>query len=147
MQQVSERTVQPIEKRGSGERKPISEGPIKKKIRILVVDDSHTLRRTIALLIKAAGYSPIEARNGLDAIKVFEKEKVDMIITDLNMPMMDGEDLILSIKRINPLIPIAVVTASEDEKIKPRLLSIGACRVIKKPFSFEDIKEVIERNV
>jgi DNA-binding NtrC family response regulator len=147
MHQVIERTALPIEKRGSEVKKPIIEGPMKKRIRILVVDDCDALRRTTALLVKESGYSPIEARNGLEAIKVFEKEKVDMIITDFNMPMMNGEGLILSIKKINPSIPIAVVTATEDRDVIPRLLSIGACKVIKKPFSFEQIQEVIERNV
>ncbi|MBU0527326.1 response regulator [Candidatus Micrarchaeota archaeon] len=147
MQQVIERTAQLIEKRGSGTKKPMNEGPMRKRIRVLVVDDEDTLRRTTALLVKTSGHTPIEARNGLDAIKVLEKEKVDMIITDFNMPLMDGEELIIRIKKMDPSIPIAVVTATEDRDVIPRLLSIGACTVIKKPFSFEDIKEVIERNI
>jgi len=147
MHQVIERTAQPIDKKGNGTKKPMDEGPMRKHVRVLVVDDCHSLRRTMALLIRSAGYTAIEAINGAEAIKIAKVEKVDMIITDLNMPVMDGEDLILHMKKIDPTIPIAVVTANEEKDVEPRLLGIGACKVIKKPFTAEDIQGVIERNV
>ncbi|GEM_PF-996395 len=147
MQQVIERAGRPIEKKGNGPKNPMNEGPMRKQVRILVVDDCHSLRRTIALLIRSAGHTAIEAINGAEAIEIAKREKVDMIITDFNMPVMGGEDLILHMKRIDPTIPIAVVTANEDRDVEPRLLGIGACKVIKKPFTSEDIQGVIERNV
>ncbi len=136
-----------MEKKSSKKQKPMGEGPMRKGLVVLVVDDEDTLRRITALLVRTSGHTPIEARDGIEAIKVVERKKVDIIITDLNMPGMDGEDLILDMKKRDPEIPIVVVTANEENNVVTRLLSIGACKVIKKPFSFEDIKGAIEENV
>lgn len=116
--------------------------------KILAVDDSKTMREMVSCTLKNAGFDMIEAIDGLDALRVLEEDpKVDLIITDLNMPHMDGFGLIDAL-RANPLykyVPILILTTESDAQKKERGKTAGATGWIVKPFSPEKLVQVVNK--
>lgn len=115
------------------------------EFRILVVDDEAGVRETLSEMIKSLGYQVMVAENGVDALDRIKTEKVDLIITDLSMPQMNGLDLIVNSKRISPNIPIAVISAFGNVENTTYALTRGAFSFIAKPFKMSQIKELIRK--
>lgn len=117
--------------------------------KILVVDDSATSRMIIIRCFKIAGFTEssfFEAENGLDALTFFEnKNSVDLIVTDINMPKMDGHNLIkkLKIDEETKMIPIVIISSMEEEASVGELNKMGIKGVIKKPISPVKIRETL----
>ncbi len=113
----------------------------------LVVDDSASMRQFISFAIKNAGYDVMVAENGKDAFVKLAGAKVDMVITDLNMPVMDGIELIRTLRGMPNyrFIPIVMLTTEtqEDKKQEGRLA--GASGWIVKPFSPEQLIGVVRK--
>lgn len=89
-------------------------------MKILVVDDDKTTRKMISLILKSKGYEVVTAENGLEALQKLGIDKINLILTDMNMPYMDGIEFTKQV-RSNPeiaSIPIVMITteADEDEK-------------------------------
>lgn len=109
---------------------------------ILVVDDSPTMRQLISFALKRiAGSSIVEATDGVDGLKKLSSEKVDLIIADINMPVMDGLKLV-SLVRSNPAykdIPIIIVTTEGAEEDRKRGLAIGANAYLTKPIQTQEL--------
>lgn len=106
----------------------------------LIVDDSGTARMIIKQCIEIAGFwnrSFIEARNGKEAWQILQHTSVDMIVTDLNMPELDGRMLLERIKTTPALssIPVIVVTSAGNPAREAELIGLGATAVIGKPVS------------
>ena len=106
----------------------------------LIVDDSGTARMIIKQCIEIAGFrnrSFIEACNGKEAWQILQQASVDMIITDLNMPELDGRMLLELIKATPELasIPVIVVTSASNPAREAELIGLGAIAVIGKPVS------------
>lgn len=105
---------------------------------VLVVDDSGTARMIIKQclsIIGLQGKTFLEAGNGRDAVEVLKDKSVDMVVTDLNMPVMDGESLLREIKG-NPTwkkIPVIVITSSSNDAREKTLREVGAEAVVSKP--------------
>lgn len=115
------------------------------EFRILVVDDEAGVRETLSEMIKSLGYQVMVAENGVGALDRIKTEKVDLIITDLSMPQMDGLELIVNSKRISPNIPIAVISAFGNVENTTYALTRGAFSFIAKPFKMSQIKELIRK--
>ena len=81
--------------------------------RILVVDDERDICRALEFLLSREGYKVATAYSGQDALKKIEAEEFDLVITDLQMPVMEGNELAVSIKLLSPSLPILMITASE----------------------------------
>ncbi len=114
---------------------------------ILVVEDSPSMRKYIALSLKLYGYKLILAVDGMDALEKITGKKVDLIITDLNMPNMDGFELIKRIRRLEEFekLPIIVLSSlSETYDIKESI-RIGANTYILKPFNIEVIQSEVQK--
>ena len=113
---------------------------------ILVVEDSPTMRQLITFAIKRVPDSRvIEAADGVDALKKLSSEKVDLIVADINMPVMDGLKLV-SLVRGNPVfkdIPIIIVTTEGAEEDKKRALSIGANAYLPKPIQTQELLRLV----
>ena len=110
-------------------------------MKFLVVDDSSTMRRIVINTLKSIGHVDIvEAENGERALAEVEKGGIEFIITDWNMPVMSGYDLILAVRRSDPSIPILMVTtnAAKDDIIEA--IKAGASNYIVKPFSPETLE-------
>lgn len=113
----------------------------------LTVDDSKTMREMVAFTLQGAGYDVIEAEDGQHALSVLNGAAVDVIVTDLNMPNMNGIELIKSL-RANPTYkytPILMLTTEADDSKKTEGKSAGATGWIVKPFNPEKLVKVVEK--
>jgi two-component system chemotaxis response regulator CheY len=115
---------------------------------ILIVDDSLPMRSVIKRTLKAAGYGSaelLEAANGLEALELMKNSWVDMVMTDYNMPVMNGLDFIKTMK-LNDLskdIPVVVISTEGNESKIKEFLDCGAAGYITKPFTPETIRDLI----
>lgn len=116
---------------------------------VLIVEDEARVRRLIADYLKKDGFKVIEAENGLDAIKKFEEEEVDLVILDIMMPYLDGLEVCKLIRRRSDVI-IVILTARVEEADKLMGYELGADDYITKPFSpkvlLAKIKALLKRN-
>jgi two-component system chemotaxis response regulator CheY len=113
---------------------------------VMTVDDSASVRQMVAMTLKNAGYSVVEASDGKDALGKLQG-KVDMIITDLNMPNMDGISLIKSVRAqaAYKFIPIIMLTTESQAGKKQEGKEAGATGWIVKPFKPEDLLAVVQK--
>lgn len=114
--------------------------------KILTVDDSSTVRMVLSSTLKGAGYEVVEARDGQSAIEKLESGEINMLITDLNMPRVDGIDLIRHVRRSAGcrFIPIIMLTTETDEGKKQAGKAAGASGWIVKPFRPEQLLTVVQ---
>lgn len=118
--------------------------------KILVVDDSATMRMLVSLTIKKAvsGVSVTEAVNGLDALEKLRKSDFDLVLTDYQMPEMDGPQLIQNIRaEVSGTIPIIIITTKGEEQDRDFGLSVGANGYITKPINSHELKETITKYI
>lgn len=115
-------------------------------MKIMIVDDCQITRKLLGHYLKSRGYSVIFAENGLDALEKLGTDKVNLIMTDLNMPYMDGIELLIAVKSDPNMsdIPILMVTTENDSADKERALLSGADGYIVKPVTGEAIAENIK---
>jgi two-component system chemotaxis response regulator CheY len=114
---------------------------------ILTVDDSMSVRKFIALALKSGGYRVISAVDGMDALEILPKEKVDLVITDLNMPNVDGFELVRTIRE-NPMygtLPIIILSSLADAQYIERGMQAGANSYIVKPFNMKKIQYEVSK--
>lgn len=115
---------------------------------VLIVDDSSTMRTVIHKTIKLSGFNVgqyLEACDGSEALKILESEWVDLVLTDINMPNMNGLELIAAMRRdqLMESIPVVMVTTEGSEEVVQQSLAMGAKGYIKKPFLPEEIKRTL----
>lgn len=114
---------------------------------IMTVDDSASIRQMVSFTLSEAGYSVIEAADGKDGLAKLKNARVDMVITDLNMPNMDGITLIKNIRE-NPsfkFIPIIMLTTESQNEKKMEGKQAGATGWIIKPFKPEQLVAVVKK--
>ncbi len=115
---------------------------------VLVVEDSPTMRQLIVFALKRIrGLKITEANDGVDGLKKISAEKFDLILTDINMPIMDGLKLV-SLVRNDPThkeVPIVIITTEGATEDKDRAMAIGANDYITKPIQTIKIIEVAKR--
>jgi two-component system chemotaxis response regulator CheY len=114
--------------------------------KIMTVDDSPTIRQMLGMALKGAGYDVVEAENGKDALSKLETEQVNMLITDLNMPQMNGIDLIRNVRQSPGLrfLPIIMLTTETQEAKRLEGKAAGASGWIVKPFKPEQLLKVVQ---
>lgn len=104
------------------------------KRRILIVDDQPEIAELLRLYLEKEGYSIIEAKDGMDALMAISKGKVDLMLVDLMMPIIDGYQLIKKVRE-TMRIPIIIISAKQEDRDKIVGLEIGADDFIQKPFN------------
>jgi two-component system chemotaxis response regulator CheY len=114
---------------------------------ILAVDDSKTMREMVAFTLKEAGYAVLEAEDGKAALVALNGVKVDAVITDLNMPNMNGFELIRALRAlaIYKFTPILMLTTESDGSKKEEGKAAGATGWLVKPFNPEKLIETIKK--
>lgn len=115
--------------------------------KILAVDDSKTMREMVSFTLKEAGFEVIDAEDGKQAVEKLKAIKVDVVITDLNMPNMNGFELIRHL-RSDPaykMAPILMLTTEGDDQKKQEGKSAGATGWIVKPFHPEKLVQVVKK--
>jgi len=113
--------------------------------KILMVDDSASVRQMMSFTLKNAGYEVIEACDGQDALEKYPGSGASMLITDLNMPKMDGYGLVREMRRDpgNRFLPIIMLTTESDPDKRGMAKELGASGWITKPFRPEQLLKVV----
>ncbi len=111
---------------------------------VLIVDDSRGMRNVIRRVLLLSGFETglcLEAGDGLEALEVLEREKIDIVLTDINMPNMNGEELVEKLFADPWLcrIPILVISTDRSDERMQRMLALGAKGYVTKPFVPEQL--------
>lgn len=114
---------------------------------ILAVDDSKSIRDMIKITLAPLGYRVIEGENGQDGVEKFKSEQVALVITDLNMPIMNGFDFIRSVRGLpkGGGVPIIMLTTESKPEAKAEGKAAGATGWITKPFTPENLINVTKK--
>jgi two-component system chemotaxis response regulator CheY len=114
---------------------------------IMTVDDSASIRQMVGFTLKGAGYDVVEAVDGRDALAKLGGKPVNMVITDLNMPNLDGIGLITEVRKkpAYKFIPIIMLTTESQESKKQQGKGAGATGWIVKPFKAEQLLAVVKK--
>ena len=115
--------------------------------RILAVDDSKTMRDMVSFTLKGAGYDVLLADDGVNALTAVSGETVDLVITDVNMPNMNGIELVEKLRE-DPRFrstPILILTTESDDDLKQQGRAAGATGWIVKPFVPEKLLKVVDK--
>jgi CheY-like chemotaxis protein len=121
---------------------------MKRNLTMLVVDDNHAFRATMASLVEFAGHFPICAANGKEGLDILRKHPVDLIITDILMPEKDGLEFIEQVRDTLPVLPIVAISGGGRVMEKNCCLTIakffGASAMISKPFNMAQLLSAID---
>ena len=114
---------------------------------VMTVDDSASIRQMVSFTLKNAGYEVIEATDGKDAVDKLSGACVNMVLTDLNMPVMDGLELIRQIRSggSNKFVPIIMLTTESQDTKKKEGKTAGATGWIVKPFKPQQLLAVVKK--
>ena len=114
---------------------------------IMTVDDSASVRQMVSFTLKEAGYNVIEACDGKDALAKINGRSLDLVVTDLSMPNMDGIELIRNIRKdpVHKFVPIIMLTTESQNEKKMEGKAAGATGWIVKPFKQEQLLAVIKK--
>ncbi|MCU0910820.1 MAG: response regulator [Rhodobacteraceae bacterium] len=114
---------------------------------VLAIDDSLTIRQLVSQTLEAAGFSVTTASDGREGLVAFDKARFDAVITDVNMPNLDGFGVIEAIRNgtTNRRVPILVLTTESGAELKDRARRAGATGWIVKPFDDTALIDVLHR--
>ena len=116
-------------------------------LKVLAIDDSRTIRSLVRRAMEEAGFSCMTADDGCDGVAVFDEVAPDVVITDLNMPRMDGFGVIQAIRsgKHNRQVPILVLTTESADELKSRARAAGATGWVVKPFEDQVLVSLVRR--
>jgi len=114
---------------------------------ILTVDDSGSLRQMVVFSLKAEGYEVVEAVDGKDGLERAQKQVFDLVLTDQNMPVVDGLTLIRSLRGLEGYqkVPILMLTTEASDEMKSKGRAAGANGWLVKPFDPKRLLEVVKK--
>ena len=115
--------------------------------RVLVVDDDRLVRVTIKLALQRANHEVLEAQDGLEAIEAVDHAKVDVVVTDIIMPEVDGIGLILALRKRAPGMRVIAISGggrTQNMDFLRMAKALGAHLVLSKPFTAEEIQQAVE---
>jgi two-component system chemotaxis response regulator CheY len=115
--------------------------------RIITVDDAATMRRLVGYTLRGVGHDVIEAEDGEDALRVLDAATVDLVITDVNMPRMDGIELVRRLRALPKFktTPILLLTTESDPEKKKQGKDAGATGWITKPFQPDQLVAAVAK--
>jgi len=116
--------------------------------KILITEDSSTMRSLLVSTIESMeGFQIVEAASGFEALRLLPREKIDLVITDINMPDINGLELISYIRN-NPnyqSVPLFIISTEGSEKDRQKGIALGANEYLVKPFKPEELQQLIQR--
>ena len=114
---------------------------------ILSVDDSASIRQMVKLTLRGAGYNVLEAADGAQGLAEARRKPVDLIVTDLNMPVMDGLTFIREVRKLPAYVgvPILMLTTESDAAKKSQAKAAGATGWITKPFQPQQLLDTLKK--
>ena len=116
------------------------------QLRALVVDDSDAMRRNLIAALRRMGrFSIDEAQDGVDALKLLAQSTYDLVLTDINMPRMDGLKLVNHNRQsaANGSVPIVVITTENAQEDRQRAMTLGATAYLVKPVQAKDVVQTV----
>ena len=113
--------------------------------RILVVDDEENAREALSKILAHDGFQVASAGNGLEALNFLRSNDVELIITDLNMPEMNGLMFLRELNRTYPTSKVIMITAYGEVESYVEAITLGAFEYINKPVKYDDLKKVIDK--
>ena len=113
--------------------------------KILIVDDEPSVVESLTMILETKNYDTAVARSGEEAIETVKKGGVDVVLTDLRMPGMDGIELLRQIKDFDKTIEVAIITAYASEESLAHAISLGAIEYLRNPFLMMQVYEIVER--
>lgn len=121
--------------------------PPNTKATILLVEDDDNFRELIRRSLEKGGYVVYEARNGRDGVEVFDRHRADIqiVVSDVRMPVMDGVDLLLYIRSVSPRVPFVMMTGYADKIEARSAIRMGAMEFLLKPFGLSSFNGAISR--
>jgi len=114
--------------------------------KILVVEDDRDIRDMLSETLELWGFENITAKNGKEALKIYEQEDISLILTDMRMPVMDGLTMLKKIRQLDSVIPLIVITGFPSVNSAVESLSCGADYYLVKPINMTDLKVKIEKS-
>jgi two-component system, chemotaxis family, chemotaxis protein CheY len=116
------------------------------EVRTLIVDDSSVMRKIVERSLRQAGIDPLvvhEASSGAEGLDVLKGKEVDLILSDINMPSMDGLEFLRQIRaqKLAPGVPVVMITTESSEEHVKQAIQCGALGYIRKPFTADQVKE------
>lgn len=114
---------------------------------ILVIEDSSHIRTLVRDILQREGYTTVEAENGSQALQMVSTDLFDCIILDLIMPDVSGLKILKYLKEVGSDIPVIIVTAHLQKKVREHCLQLGAAAFINKPFSRDELRHEVNRLV
>jgi two-component system, chemotaxis family, chemotaxis protein CheY len=116
---------------------------------ILIVDDSMSMRQTLAIALRSVGYNVVEAQDGRDALNKLDGSKFNLIISDVNMPNLDGINFVKNVKQLNnyKFTPVIMLTTEADETKKLEGKAAGVRAWIVKPFQPPTLLDAVAKLV
>ena len=120
-----------------------------KSIRVMVVDDALYIRELISLILRNEGYEVIKAANGKEALNALNGTNIDMLITDLNMPEVNGIELVESLRNMPDFksTPVLMITSENQESIRKRARQAGVNEWMLKPFIPKQLVDAVKKYV
>lgn len=116
-------------------------------MKVLIVDDSKAMRMIVQRTLKQAGFTniqPLEASNGVEALQVIEQQSPDVVLSDWNMPEMNGIDLLRTLRANGRNVPFGFITSESSPEIREQATAAGAAFVIVKPFTPAALEQVLK---
>jgi DNA-binding NtrC family response regulator len=114
--------------------------------RLLLIDDDEAFRRILAETLERAGYEVLNAENGAVALKLFQAQPVDLVITDLIMPEKEGIETMLELHKLQPALKVIVMSGGgrvDASDYLPIARQLGAARTLAKPFRSQEILDAV----
>lgn len=115
--------------------------------KILIVDDEASMREFLSILLEREGYSPETAKNSADALCALSEKEYELVISDVNMPGLDGIGLLEKIKSCSPDTPVMMITAFSTTEQAVEAMKYGAYNYISKPFKVDEIKLLVRNAI
>lgn len=114
---------------------------------ILMIDDSITMRKMVKMALKPLTVNVFEANNGIEGIELLNKEKINFVISDLNMPEMNGFDFIRYMRQNESLntIPVAIMSTEKKQSAFDTAKELGVAEYIVKPFTMPQLQGIVKK--
>jgi two-component system, chemotaxis family, chemotaxis protein CheY len=116
------------------------------EVRALIVDDSSVMRKIVERSLRQAGLESLvvfEAGSGIEGLEILQSKTVDLILSDINMPLMDGLEFVRQLRsqQLAPGIPVVMITTESSEEHVKQAIQAGAMGYIRKPFTADQVKQ------
>ncbi len=112
---------------------------------LLVVDDDEDIRALVGFRLRKAGYDAVEARDGLEALRLWRRHEPDLVLLDISMPGLDGHAVTRILASSEPRVPVIFLSARAEQSDRVEGLELGAADYVTKPFSMPELLLRIER--